>query len=268
MARKDLKVMKSLEELDKLLSDEQLATAKAVESNFKFEVSKAIVSIGEINQIASARITADSQVASAKIMADAEVISASLLAKAEIAVFQTQEPINQEGPVDKADPHTTDNMVEAIVTNANQEIRTSSNDAIEQIRKEASEAIERVKGHAKGAIEEIRTLVANVADRTRASAETAGKVLSEQREKPLNQDEMVENAKKAAEKLAFEAEKNLDDLKTVLDSTVEKITRQADLSVKEIMNITKSVEARILSRRDNAIERIDQILEKVKNPPN
>lgn len=259
MVSEYLKHVRSLEELDKFFAESRLAAAKAAESNFKFEVSRAIVSIGEINQVASARITADSQVASAKIMADAEVISTSLLAKAEIAVFRTQNPITPENIGDGVDPESVDSQIQAIANEANQEIRESSSNAIERIRKEASEAIDRIKTHATGAIEEIRTLVSDVADKTKADAEKAGALLAEQKEMPRNKDEMIIHAEEAASELASHTEQNLQELRDILHASIKEITRQADLSVKEIMNITKSIEARILARRDEAIGNVDRI---------
>lgn len=262
MVSEYLKHVRSLEELDKLFAENRIAAAKAAESNFKFEVSRAIVSIGEINQVASARITADSQVASAKIMADAEVISTSLLAKAEIAVFRTQSPITPENIGDGTDPQKVNSQIEAIATEANQEIREFSSNAIEQIRKEAADAIDRIKTHATGAIEDIRTLVSDVSEKTKADAEKAAELLAGQKEMPRNKDEMIVNAEEAASELVSHTQQNLQDLRDMLDASIREITRQADLSVKEILTITKSIEFRILARRDEAIGRVDQIMEK------
>lgn len=263
MVSEYLKHVRSLEELDKLFAENRLAAAKAAESNFKFEVSRAIISVGEINQVASARITADSQVVSAKIMADAEVISTSLIAKAEVAIFQTQSPITPENISDGADPQSANIQMESVIKNADQEIRDFSNEAIEQIRKEAVDAIERIKANAAAPIEEIRALVADVADRTKTDAEKAAKILAEQKEMPRNKDDMVENAEKAASGLASQTQKNLQDLQEMLDSSIKEITTQTDIFVKEIMKLAKSVEARILACRDEALLRVNQILEKV-----
>lgn len=267
MVSEYLKHVRSLEELDQLFADNRIAAAKAAESNFKFEVSRAIVSIGEINQVASARITADSQVASAKIMADAEVISTSLLAKAEVAVFRTQHPITPENIGDGAYPQSANRHIETIVNEANQEIREFSSNAIEQIRKESSDAIDRIKTHATGAIEDIKTLVNEVAEKTKADAEKAALLLAEQKEMPRNKDEIIVAAEGAASELASQTQQNLQDLRDMLDASIREITRQADLSVREIMAITKSIENRILARRDEAIGRIDQIMEKIPKDP-
>jgi uncharacterized protein YoxC len=258
---------RSLEELDQLFADNRLAAAQTVQSNFQIEVSKAIVNIGEINQVASARIMADSQVASAKIMADAEVVATSLLAKAEVAAFRSQgtfvaesAPVPESARIERPEP-SSDTQIKTIVTTANHEIQSFSTDAIEKIRTEAAEAIDRIKTHANGAIQDIRTLVADVADKTEADVKTAQSILAEQKDMPRSTAEATKNAEIAAEKLSSQTRKNSRDLKQIVDASVKEIRKQADLSIPEVMRITTSVEARILARRDEAMSRVEKILE-------
>lgn len=97
---------RSLKELDALFEHDRLSAAKIAKTVFAHEVTVAIANIGEINQIANARILADSQISSAKMLTDAEVAATLLLSKAEIAVLQCCNWNNTPPAIPKASANT------------------------------------------------------------------------------------------------------------------------------------------------------------------
>lgn len=251
-----LKNNRSIEELDALFEHDRIAAMKIAATVLNHEVSTAITNIGEINQIANARIMADSQVASAKMMTDAEIASTHLIAKAELAVLdiKMQDQQNIEEIALQAD------MIGEIGRSTTDVITNSAQEAVEAIQNEAAEAIERLKQNATNAILMIKSLSAEISARVVHSAEKAKEKLDQAKRHVRTAEDLIVEAEKQKQFITDAAHKSSLELRQVAEHSIANLNATTDAASKAITEAVVLSQARILEARDKALRRIYEIV--------
>jgi len=254
MVSEYLKTSYSIKELDALFERDRLSAAKIAKTLFDHEVSTAISNIGKINQIANARILAESQISSAKLMTDAEVTATLLLSKAEIAVLEIQHQSIGVSPDSKAH---RDN-VGKINRSAAAVISTITEGSVQKIHREAEDAIAQLKGHAKKSIEEIQALADEISVKVKEAAQVAKAKLSEAKSHPRLPEDVAEKAEADAMIILDEAARatqRLHDASARISGEVNAIVDQAALSIVAAVNAS---EGRLSEACDKALSRIHE----------
>lgn len=127
----------ALVELDDLIERERASAATVIEAAFAHDIQVALIRVGEINKINSARIVAAAQVASTKAATDAEVCSATLASMANAALTR----IRRRGSYGLSNADDSNMMIKAASEMAAEEIGTCAADAINAIALEAQYAV-------------------------------------------------------------------------------------------------------------------------------
>lgn len=251
-----LKNNRSIKELDVLFEQDRIAAVKIAATVLNHEVSTAITNIGEINQIANARIMADSQVASAKMMTDAEIASTHLIAKAELAVLdiKMQDHQSAEEIALQAD------MISEIGRSTTEVITNNANEAVEAIQNEAAEAIQRLKQNATNAILMIKSLSAEISTRVVESAEQAKKKLDQAKHYVRTTQELIVEAEKQKQFITDTAHESSLELRQVTEHSIANLHATTDAASKAITEAVVLSQTRILEARDRALKRIYEIV--------
>lgn len=247
---------RSIKELDELFEQDRIAAMKIAATILSHEVSTAITSIGEINQIANARIFADSQVASAKLMTDAEITSTHLIAKAELAVLdiKMQNHQNAEKFELQAD------MIREIGRSTTEVISDNAQDAVQAIQNEAAEAIHRLKQNASNAILMIKSLSAEISVRVVESAEKTKVKLDEAKLHTRTAEELIVEAEKQKQFITDTAHESSLELRQAAEHSVANLHATTDAACTAITEAVVLSQTRILEARDRALRRIYEIV--------
>jgi len=251
-----LKNNRSIGELDALFEHDRIAAMKIAATVLNHEVSTAITNIGEINQIANARIMADSQVASAKMMTDAEIASTHLIAKAELAMLdiKMQDQQNTEEIAVQAD------MIREIGNSTAEVITHSAQEAVQAIQNEAAEAIQRLKQNATNAILMNKSLSAEISARVVDSAEKAKEKLDQAKRHVRTAEELIVEAAKQKQLITDTAHESSLELRQAAEHSIANLHAITDAASKAIAEAVVLSQTRILEARDRALRRIYEIV--------
>jgi len=247
----------SFDQLDELFEKDRIAAAAVAETVMLQEISTAISNITEINQIANARIQADSAVASAKIAADAEVCATELAAKAEMTILQIQSTTSEQ----QLDPELLTSMITEVGHHASEEISTGAEQTIAAIKRQAEAAIGQISSHAKNSINDIKSLADDYAKRVRENAEIARRKLLQEKEAGHTESEAQEDADEAAKTVLDFSLKTIETLHNKVSAAVKEIDALTTMVLEEISNSVSSAEARIYEARDRALASIKDLLD-------
>ena len=129
----------SLVALDELIERERASAAKVIEAAFQHDIHVAIIRVGEINKVASARIVAAAQVAAAKAATDAEVGAATLASLANSALSRLSDRA-AHGLFSREDANAIMNAASEL---AGEEIGVYASEAINAIASEAEAAVKK-----------------------------------------------------------------------------------------------------------------------------
>ncbi|OEJ64328.1 hypothetical protein [Magnetovibrio blakemorei] len=251
-----LKNNRTIDELDALFEQDRIAAIKIAATVLNHEVSTAITNIGEINQIANARIMADSQVAAAKMMTDAEIASTHLIAKAELAVLdiKIQDQQSAEEIALQAD------MISEIGRSTTEVITNNAQEAVQAIQNEASEAITHLKQNATNAILMIKSLSAEISTRVTESAEKAKEKLDQAKRHIRTTEELIVEAEKQKQFITDTVHVSSLELRQVAEHSIANLHATTDAASKAITDAVVLSQARILEARDRALRRIYEIV--------
>lgn len=246
---------RTLEELDALFEQDRLSAAKIAKTVFAHEVAVAIANIGEINQVASARILADSQIASAKMQTDAEVAATLLLSKAEITVLQ----LEQYASGDTKHIDVNKCMILEISRSTINAISTTASEAMATIQHEAENAIRRMRENATKAIESIHAMAEKLALEVEAKAAMARDALAEEKTQSRTVDETAESAKNRAELILVHATYSRERLREATQKIIAEIEAMSASAIQTISEAMAASERRIIDARTRAIKQIETI---------
>lgn len=256
MVSEYLKGISSIEELDKIIDHDREVAANIAKTVFNLEVSTAIANIGEINQVSSARILANSQIISAKMLSDAEAMATLLSSKAEIAVLEIKRQKTDE-LVHSATSHDT---VLLISQNTNASISNTAQESVEAIARGAQNAIDNLQDNATKAIEEIMSLADKVTAEIEENAATAKELLNKEKRQPRTPQGVVHSAEDQAQKIADDALRSSMELQKVKDKVIADFKDFVDQTSTELTESARTSERRVLGARDNALLRIDEVV--------
>ncbi len=247
----------SFDQLDELFEKDRIAAAAITETVMTQEISTAISNITEINQIANARIQADSAVASAKIAADAEVCATELAAKAEMALLQIQATISER----QLDPDLLTSMITEVCHHASEEISSGTEQTIAAIKRQAEAAIGQISNHTKNSINDIKSLADDYANRVRENAKIARRKFLKEKEAGRTKSEAQEDADEAAKTVLDFSHKTIETLHNKVSTAVKEIQALTAMVLEEISNTVSNAEARIYGARDRALASIQDLLD-------
>jgi hypothetical protein len=240
--------------LDELIERERVSAAKAIEAAFQHDIRVAIIRVGEINTIASARITATAQVATAKAATDAEVSAATLAVYAHEAVAQLKRRASGVLHV----PDDVNALILATSGMANEKISAHALEVLKVIESEAKAAVDAIRNYGADAISRIKSLSDETTTEIDKNASHALEKLVRLKSTPRMALEVIQHAIEAESLLVeqFEGFKvNLDNLVTKSKSEVVAL---ADRCVGEISSAVSGAEKRVVESRDKAIEAINR----------
>jgi len=149
----------SLEDLDKRIESDRRIAVTAFEATFSQQVVTAIAAIGEINQIANARIQADTRVAAARIASHAEVTCIELLSTVELTALKIDKLKSENSRETNV---ANKKIITQFVDEARLEIEDSCNSSVEEIKRYGDMAIAQISENSRTAIEKIQGHVAKV----------------------------------------------------------------------------------------------------------
>jgi hypothetical protein len=247
---------RSLKELDTLFERDRLSAAKIAKTVFAHEVAVAITNIGEINQIANARILADCQISSAKMLTDAEVTATLLLSKAEIAVLQLEQ--YARGNSENISKHQT--MILEISRTTTRAISTAADEAMQTIQREAMEAIQRMKENAAKAIETIQTMAETLTQDVEEKAVLAQDVLAAEKAQARTPEEAAENAQEGIDAIRNHAALSRDKLRETVKKVIGEMEVMSASASKSISEAMTASERRVAEARNRAIEQIEALV--------
>ncbi len=250
---------RSIKELDDLFEKDRVAAEKFAVTVFSHEISTAITNINAINQVAGARILADSHVASAKMMTDAEVSAAHLLSKAEIAIMEMQGGANKASTLQE----THGSMVSEIRYVAEKAITHGARQSIADIKRETQESIAQLKAHADKATQEIKSIADDVRAKISANATTAKEKLDVGKKQPRTPEGVNQDAEAAEEKILSAAKTVTDELHLTIEVAIAGLNAIVEEVGKSIIDAAAKSEARIMETRDKALEKISELSEKL-----
>lgn len=256
MIREYQKHTRSIEELDELFKHDKEMAAIAVSTVFRHEVSVAISNISEIQQVAQARILADSQVASATVMNNAEVKAARLLADAQKA--------NLKSVISSYDDSYTHRLRQEDLENirSDTEIALTKNAAESgaEIERAGQDAISNLLSIANEAVAKIQTLAKHVHDVVAENAVIAKGKLELEQDEDRTTREVAENAKQAADVILDEAKKASRALKSLVQKSIDDLNDATEKSVRVIKEATDQAIKRLEKMLSTALELLDMKL--------
>lgn len=258
MVSEYLKQSCSLDDLDKLIEHDREIAAKIAKTVFNREVTTAITNIGEISQIANARIQADCQVSAAKMMTDAEVTATVLMSKAELAALEIQQQTVND-PLDDV----REAMIKEISLRACEAISENAQKSVEDIQREADDAIGRLKDNAIKAIEEIQSLADTIAAKVQENAKLVEDNL--RNDSPNTRDtrepeDVVDKAALEAQIILDEAHRSAQELHRTRDRIISDMNALVDIISKQIKTASHASENRIIEAQEKALARVLEIV--------
>ncbi len=251
-----LKQSRSIEELYALIEADRVAAAEIAATVFDNEVAMAITNIGEINQVANARILADSQVASARMMTDAEVTAVALTAKAEAAIVEIKSRLQQ----DSRRSEITHSMIAEISRIAVGEISDSAQDSVKGIQLDAKYAIKCLQDNAAKAIEDIKATADDIAVRIAESTKRANTILTKQKERHPSPEDVVRHAETASQNILGVSSQATQQIHDAAAITIAELNTITDAATKIITEAVTASERRVLTARDRALASIQDIV--------
>ena len=251
-----LKSTRSLEEHDELFRQERIALAEAAIASLKHTVAIGTASIGEAQQISSARIFADVQVATAKITVDTEVTIKVLETRAIAVQLEIQEHMKHK-PLERDQFR---NMIEEVGTKGSTDISEHAASVINKIENEARMAVERIKASGDEALVSVERLATDIANRVRENQDVAVEVLEESKQKSRQAAEVIKDAEMAAEKVQSQGKVFVQQILDEVHESVKQINEISDQATAAIRECVEQSDEKILSARNAALKKVSEIV--------
>lgn len=257
MVSKYLRKALTVEEMDELTERARRGAAEGVKAAFDKAVTVAIRNIGDISQVANARIQADCHVAAARIASSAEVSATELAANAEIAILAIQ-----KHKIKTASDRTAANsMIADTSRRVESDISAGAKKAIEEIHRQAKAAVEQITENSKHSIKEIQSLATEVAEHVAENARIAQEKLEENKRAPRTPATVARDAAKAAKKVGKNSVAAMGKLQAKVSEAIEEINNLVESNLANLARAVLDAEARIIGARDAALARIRDFLE-------
>jgi len=249
---------KSNEELDDHFEVRRLILADAASIAFDQSIARAVKLVADMSEVSSAEVLASVRVSSAKISSSAQVHHAAVTASAERLRLVLQQA-KMDG-LDEDDPDYQ--IILSLVDQTQEEIENTSSKSIETINTIAESAIEGIKETTKSAISEINGINTRTKTEIDKSALLAVESLSRQKESPRTHDEIINNAKKAEEKVNVESKKASSKLHEIVYSAIQQIVAGSETAINEISENISAATKLIIASRDTAMDKVSGFLKR------
>jgi hypothetical protein len=256
MVSSDITPSLTLAELDSLIERDRDAAVRSALTLFRYEVAAAVVTIGEINQIANARVTAGCQVSSTKIKTDADLAAAILMSNAEVAILE----VRQMGVEDRAGLERQKSVISGIGRESIKAIADGARETIDGIQSEAKQAIGKINQGATEAIGKINLLSMDIQSRITQCEEMAKENLDLMRREARSNEALIKQAEDATGQIKKEASMGLDELHSLTAEGIQGLNTATDKALQAFSDAAKNAERRIIEIRDTALQRITALV--------
>lgn len=256
MVSEYLNQTRSLEQLDALFERDRQAAVEFAEVSFNQEVTAAIRTVTDINEITNARILANAQVASATISSNAEVHAVALLASADTL----RQTIQHRASSDNKARVTESSIASELSRVAQTEIKTAANSALRLIHGMSVAAITEVTGNTKETIADIQGVVVEAITQIERHCAIAKKKLSEAQSSERTSADIADAAEQAANKIVLHSTSASQALGAAVSKSMDQKNVVANAALENISKSVESATHRIKDARDKALKRIDEIL--------
>lgn len=248
----------SIEDLDQQIEDERRLAAIVFESSYSEQVIAGISAIGEINQIANARIQTDTRVAAARIASQAEVTCIELLSTAELAALKVDQLKSERPSLIKVDE---DKIIHEITDEARIDIETGCNTSVEEINKYGEMALSQINENMNAAIAKIQQQVAEVKSQIQQNEVAADEKLERSKTEDRTLETVKDHGEEAKKKFAAFAKEAANQLSKLSSEAIADINKMSGSALAEISTIVSTAEIKIKKTKDIALTRLKKILD-------
>ncbi|MEQ8711358.1 MAG: hypothetical protein RIC36_20425 [Rhodospirillales bacterium] len=250
--------IEDLDNLDRQFESDRLSAVKTFGASFSEQVVSAIAAIGEISQVANARIQADTRIAIASIASHAEVTCIELIATVELASLKIDQ-LKGSGSETITTGHTA--TVAELGNEVRMEIEGGCSRSIEEIERQARLAVSKISKNTDEAISKIQRHVAKVKAAVACNASVASEKLKASKVKGRTPESITRDAELARKKISDFATKVTSQLTTMSSQAISNISALSVTSLKEISKIVKAAELRVMKIKATSLTRLMHLLE-------
>tara|TARA_R110000787_G_scaffold63679_4_gene143476 strand:+ start:40414 stop:41190 length:777 start_codon:yes stop_codon:yes gene_type:complete len=244
---------RSLEDLDKRIESDRRIAVTAFETSFSGQVVAAISAIGEINQVANARIQTDTRVAAARIASHAEVTCIELLSTVELTALKIDH-LKSENSSETNGAH--EKITAKIINEARLEIEDSCNNSVEEIRRHGDMAVAQISENVNTAIATIQKHVADVKSEIENNEKIAVKKLEASKVKKRTLESAADDGEEAKLKITSFSKEVTNKLTKMSAAAILDINRLSSAVLEEISAVVTTAETKVLKMKEVALSRL------------